>query len=218
MEDSSNIVAFTDGSALGNPGPTGAGAVIYGNGMSSIPTKLASGVSKLSNNVHGEIFAIKLACSNIATIIRKDQHKSINIFSDCQAAILVISNMEKSDNYSELIRDIQISLFELQYRYNLDIHIYWVPGHAEIQQNEMADHLAKVGARHVSISTATHSTTMSEACKAIKDITLCKWNKRWSHKRNNSAYKTKVIKDVNKYWQEYRRCKEGGAISMEENN
>ena len=192
MEDSSNIVAFTDGSALGNPGPTGAGAVIYRNGMSSIPTKLASGVSKLSNNVHGEIFAIKLACSNIATIIRKDQHKSINIFSDCQAAILVISNMEKSDNYSELIRDIQTSLFELQYRYNLDIHIYWVPGHAEIQQNEMADHLAKVGARHVSISTATHSTTMSEACKAIKDITLCKWNKRWSHKRNNSAYKTKV--------------------------
>ena len=71
LKDISNIVAFTDGSALGNPGPTGAGAVIYHNGMSSIPTKLASGVSKLSNNVHGEIFAIKLACSNIAMIVKK---------------------------------------------------------------------------------------------------------------------------------------------------
>ena len=161
--------------------------------MSSIPTKLASGVSKLSNNVHGEIFAIKLACSNIATIIRKDQHKSINIFCDCQAAILVISNMEKSDNYSELIRDIQTSLFELQYKYHLDINIFWVPGHAEIPQNEMADHLAKVGAKHASTSAVNHSITMSEAYKAIKDITLSKWNKRWSLKRNNSVYKTKVL-------------------------
>ena len=94
LKDTSKIVAFSDGSTLGNPGPTGAG-VIYHNGMSSIPTKLASGVSKLNNNVHGEIFAIKLACSNIATIV-KDQHRSVNIFSDCQAAILVVLNMEKA--------------------------------------------------------------------------------------------------------------------------
>jgi hypothetical protein len=102
------------------------------------------------------------------------------------------SNIEKADNYSELIREIQTSLFDLQYRHNLDIKIFWVPGHADIPQNEMADYLAKVGARHASASTAVHSITMSEAQKAIKDITLCKWKKRWSLKRNNSAYKTKV--------------------------
>ena len=57
----------------------------------------------------------------------------------------------------------------------------------------MADHLAKVGAKHASTSTVNHSITMSEAYKAIKDITLSKWNKRWSLKRNNSVYKTKVL-------------------------
>ena len=64
LQDHSNIVAFTDGSTIGNPGPTGAGAVVYQNGLTSIPTVLASAVSSQNNSVHGEIFAIKLACSN----------------------------------------------------------------------------------------------------------------------------------------------------------
>ena len=36
--DENEIVAFTDGSALGNPGPTGAGAVVYLKGYHSSPT------------------------------------------------------------------------------------------------------------------------------------------------------------------------------------
>ena len=31
------VVIFTDGSALGNPGPTGAGALVYLNGYQSSP-------------------------------------------------------------------------------------------------------------------------------------------------------------------------------------
>ena len=54
----------------------------------------------------------------------------------------------------------------------------------------MADHLAKVGDRHAFTSTVNHRTT--EAYKAIKYITLSKWNKRWSLKRN-SVYMTNMF-------------------------
>ena len=38
--DERNVLVFTDGSALGNPGPTGAGAVVYLNGYQSVPVLL----------------------------------------------------------------------------------------------------------------------------------------------------------------------------------
>ena len=179
-------------SAIGNPGPTGAGAVVYQNGLTSIPTMLASAVSSQSNNVHGEIFAIKLACSNISKAIKKGKHRSINIFCDCQSAILVVANLEKAENYSSLIREIQLILFELQYNYNVDIHFFWVPGHAEIPQNEEADRLAKVGAKHAIRCEMYHPITFAEASRSIKRITALKWIKRWNLQGNSSNYKTKV--------------------------
>ena len=53
--DENELVAFTDGSALGNLGPTGAGAVVYLKGYHSSPVLLRKGVSPLSNNYTGEL-------------------------------------------------------------------------------------------------------------------------------------------------------------------
>ena len=191
LNDPKHIVAFTDGSALGNPGPTGSGAVVYHTGLSSEPTPLASAVSKQSNNVHGEIFAIKLACSNIKTTINQ-HHRSVNFFCDCQTAILVIANLERAENYSELIREIQMTFFDLQLNYNVDINMYWVPGHAGIAQNETADNLAKIGAQQAISTDLTHPVTLSEAFKSIKEITSLKWTKRWSLQRTSTEYRSKV--------------------------
>ena len=52
--NSQDVLLFTDGSALTNPGPTGAGAVIYFDGYSTTPILLQKGVSPLSNNNTGE--------------------------------------------------------------------------------------------------------------------------------------------------------------------
>ena len=51
------VVTFMDGSALGNPRPTGAGAVVYRNGYQSSPILLKKGISPLSNNYTGELVA-----------------------------------------------------------------------------------------------------------------------------------------------------------------
>lgn len=51
--DSNEILIFTDGSALCNPGPTGAGAVIFLGGYHSTPILLKKSVSPMSNNFTG---------------------------------------------------------------------------------------------------------------------------------------------------------------------
>ena len=68
-------------------------------------------------------------------------------------------------------------------------NIFLVPSHADLPQNEMADYLAKAKVRHASISVLNPSLTMIKAFKAIKDMTMCKKNRRWFLKRNNSEYK-----------------------------
>ena len=46
---------FTDGSALGNPGPTGAGVVIKNNGPESAEIKIAHAVTKMDTSYQGEL-------------------------------------------------------------------------------------------------------------------------------------------------------------------
>ena len=55
-----DICMFTDGSSLGNPGPTGAGACIYPQGLNSTAICLKQAVHPNSNNFVGEIQGILL--------------------------------------------------------------------------------------------------------------------------------------------------------------
>ena len=48
------VAIFTDGSCIGNPGPTGAGVVILKNGFNKPTIKPAKTVSNNSTNYHGE--------------------------------------------------------------------------------------------------------------------------------------------------------------------
>ena len=57
-------MVFTDGSSLGNPGPTGAGAVIYINGFHTSPILLKMGVEPISNNYTGEATIISASFIN----------------------------------------------------------------------------------------------------------------------------------------------------------
>ena len=83
------IVIFTDGSPLSNPGPTGAGAVIYLNGYQSSPVLLKKGVSPASNNYTGELVGIQTALEFMAELVDNKglTGRQIHVFTDCQAAI-----------------------------------------------------------------------------------------------------------------------------------
>ena len=51
---------FSDGSAQGNPGPTGSGVVIKNPGHHSLPIKLVKAITSCGTSYEGEIEATKL--------------------------------------------------------------------------------------------------------------------------------------------------------------
>ena len=88
------MLIITDGSAINNPGPTGAGAVIKVNGPTSTQIKLAKAVSNYRTSYDGELEAIKISTEYIKDNIT-DNTKNIHIFVDCQSAIHAITQLKK---------------------------------------------------------------------------------------------------------------------------
>ena len=81
---------FTDGSAISNPVPTEAGAVIRKNGPISLPIKLAKAVTSSGTSYEGELEAIKISADYTKESI-SNSTENMHIFGDCQAAIHVIN-------------------------------------------------------------------------------------------------------------------------------
>ena len=54
------MMIFTDGSALGNPGPTGSGVAIKKYGPESTEIKIAHAVTKMGTSYQGEVQAIRI--------------------------------------------------------------------------------------------------------------------------------------------------------------
>ena len=85
LSNEKTMMIFTNGSALGNPGPTGSGVVIKKNGPESTEIKIAHAVTKMGTSYQGELQAIR-----IGTIYAKENKistENLYIFVDSQAAI-----------------------------------------------------------------------------------------------------------------------------------
>ncbi len=178
------VPIFTDGSALKNPGPCGAAAVIYTHGLQHQPTILKRPVSKHSTSYHGELAAINLALEFISNMIPTAQPfriENIIIHTDCMAALNTVTNSVKN-NYTRLMSSIEEIIHSLDRR-NIEFKICWIPGHAGIEANEIADKAAKEAAKE-----SQKWTDKDECdCKSIKEIkTLLQknsqssWQRQWN--------------------------------------
>ena len=105
--DDRDVLLFTDGSALGNPGPTGAGAVVYLNGYQSVPALLKKSVSLKSNNYTGELVGIQIALEFLSETYHSDLvDRRIYLFTDCQPTIFTAFDKQPPT------RMLQSSVFE----------------------------------------------------------------------------------------------------------
>ena len=181
--DENETVAFTDGSALGNPGPTGAGAVVYLKGYNSSPILLKKGVSPLSNNYTGELVGILIALEFMVSLDDQIQLKDrkIHFFTDCQPAIIAAFNSSIPSGKVDIILQIKECVTKLSDRGNI-LLVHWVPGHRDIEGNELADQQAKEAANEmVGADPEDFPITMDkkEAVAEIKKNVKEKWQRKF---------------------------------------
>ncbi len=140
-----SVVGFTDGSALGNPGPCGAGAAIYSNGLSAHPTLCHIPVSPKSTSYHGELAAIHLCVQRLLDSDTITLPCEIHVLTDCQAALSAVTSPSPPSIHTALINAIHHKTQALQGR-GATVTITWVTGHTGLVGNELADREAKKGA------------------------------------------------------------------------
>ena len=145
------IVMYTDGGALENPGPGGYGVVIDDGGKYE---ELSRGYRRTTNN-RMEL----MAC--IVGLSRFKESRSIVLYSDSQYVINGITKgwarnwrikgWKKSNGQAVLNPDLWEQLLALSERHDVDFR--WIRGHTGIPGNERCDQLVKEAAsgKHLSI-------------------------------------------------------------------
>lgn len=130
------ITIYTDGSALGNPGPGGYGIVMrFGDKVKEI----SEGYRKTTNN-RMELLAIIVALRNLKT-----SKYPVHIYSDSKYVIDSIvkgwlSGWIKKGFKGKKNVDLWKQYLEVSKSY--DLHFHWVKGHAGNPDNERCDQLA----------------------------------------------------------------------------
>ena len=172
-----DIIVYVDGSALKNPGPCGAGAVIFWNGHGHHPTSHSSLISARSSSYHGELGGIELAFD----VLNESVHnKPVHILVDCQSALDTASSTNMAKNHAELQRNIKKKHNGLLAKVK-SVDISWVGGHINLLGNDLADTAAKEAANSSSRNPHLCKYNMlspDETSTIIKSGLLHAWKSR----------------------------------------
>ena len=143
--DRNAAVAYTDGSSIGNPGPSGAGAFITLCSLDGEATEssLYYPLGHNTNNV-GELWAIGMALSFVLDC--PTTPPSLVVFTDSDTSLNLIKRLTFSVELEHLVEAIRALIDQLQHK-GTRFFIRWVPAHVGILGNELADRCADYGAR-----------------------------------------------------------------------
>ena len=141
------ISIFTDGSSLGNPGPSGAGIWLRGPGIPGEQHSVALG---WGDNNDGEMQAILLGLRRAVARASEfpsqdDSRLPLLLFSDSLGCLGYLLEGWRTAVDRRLARATRAAHREAKKHF--DVSLIWVRGHARIPGNERADKLAKVGAK-----------------------------------------------------------------------
>ena len=198
------VVAFTDGSCRGNPGPCGAGACLYLPGGDAL--NLTQPVSKLSSILVGELVAIKMTLEAVLEELKKRPIRQVQVLSDSQTAIGVLTLGWDCNAHNMLVQEIKILTSQVEDA-GVKVQIDWTPGHATIEGNEQADRLAKAAALEAETMEKDASQPVSQADikTAARKLAEYKWQRRWDlSEKDRQLYALKS--NVGGKYIEFRGC------------
>jgi len=138
MKDDFKILIYTDGSALGNPGPGGYGIVMK-TSDGSLEKEFSQGF-KLTTNNRMELLAIIEALKKI-----KQKYVPVEIYTDSKYVVDAINkkwlNKWQAQRFAKTKNPDLWKEF-LKVTKDLDINVFWVKGHNNHPENERCDRLA----------------------------------------------------------------------------
>jgi ribonuclease HI len=133
----SSFLAFTDGSAIPNPGPSGAGAWV--SAPNSPPDFIYQALGPGTNNI-GELWGIGMALKRYNDLGLSCQ---ISIATDSEWSIGVLSKGWVAGTNLEMVARLIALITALP----SPINFIWVQAHSGLERNDYADHGAKLGSK-----------------------------------------------------------------------
>ena len=207
-------VVFTDGSANPNPGPCGAAAVCYAEGISSMPLISSTFVSRLSTSYHGELAAIQLAINFCRSRTIHIKTKAVHIFTDCQAAMRSLATSNILQSHQGLIDSIRSDISDLQKR-GTAVNIYWIAGHVDLEPNEMADKSAKEAVFLDDVRALDHYLSLTTIKRKIRQLVNQKWQREWNRGESGRQVHNLFPKiPTTRYISKFSRNKESRIIRV----
>ncbi|MDE2901348.1 MAG: ribonuclease HI [Chloroflexota bacterium] len=151
MSELSHVTVYTDGSAIGNPGPGGYGVVM----LSGDHRRELSGGFRLTTNNRMEILACIVALEALnrpcRITLHSDSRYVVDAVSKGWARKWRSNGWMRNKRERALNPDLWERLLDLVAEH--DVEFRWVPGHAGVAENERADRLAVTAAQGSSLPT-----------------------------------------------------------------
>jgi ribonuclease HI len=137
------VIIYTDGSSLGNPGPGGYGAVLM---FQEKRKEISGGFAKTTNN-RMELLAV---IESLKQLKDNAVGKVILIYSDSSYVVNAVEkgwvfNWVKKNFHQKKNKDLWLQFLPLYRKFKPKLE--WVKGHAGIRENERCDVLAKKAAQ-----------------------------------------------------------------------
>lgn len=152
------ILIYTDGSALGNPGPGGYGIIIEWVGKGYI--KEFSRGFKYTTNNRMELWAVIDALEKL-----KKKPMDVLVISDSKYVIEAVDNKwvfgwQKKNFKGKKNPDLWKRFLKIYPQHN--VQFQWVKGHNDHPQNERCDQLAVSAAKEMAIEQDTYYEQMAQ--------------------------------------------------------
>lgn len=133
-----------------------------------------------------ELTAIKLSLAWIYDADSVPSHKSITIFSDSLSSLQAIDTGKSSCN-PNLLNQVLALISKLPN----DINFVWIPSHIGIPGNEVADRLARDGAKHEDVDYSV-PLEQGDVSRLVSAYICEKWQNSWNSSNTGHIYIEKL--------------------------